>query len=452
MPNAVWWLVAASVMLLTITAIRTVATEERDLTERADIAMSQSGLAIDVTFDGRDATLSGVVTDPVDLDRAEALVVDLRGVRTVDVSAVRVTVAHTLDTRISLAYDGTTIVISGIAGSRITADRLIDAANLTFGNGVDDLIVDAAANEPTWTAAIDTLFAGLDGWRSGTLEVTGDGIVISGAIDSAATGERIVSRLSSVTRLDVSYAFDVIGNRTPSFEATVDGDKITLEGELPSQSAIDDIAATADEAFSAVENNLVLASVQAAPWIDVLPDFIRAMTRWDSWHASITGGEGTFDGFAPSTAEVSRIRLQVLPNLGVDWDDLGAEIAPEALAAELTNASAGTITFESASAVLNEESTHVLNGVARALLDNPSTQLTVEGHTDGEGSDVGNLRLSKDRADAVVDYLVEAGVSADRLTTVGFGETRPIAENGTTIGREQNRRIEFVVRGEANVG
>ena len=75
-----------------------------------------------------------------------------------------------------------------------------------------------------------------------------------------------------------------------------------------------------------------------------------------------------------------------------------------------------------------------------------SAAIEVAGHTDGDGEDAFNQALSEKRAQAVVNYLVRAGLPADRFTTVGFGSTQPIASNGTDEGKAQNRRIEFLVR------
>jgi OOP family OmpA-OmpF porin len=84
--------------------------------------------------------------------------------------------------------------------------------------------------------------------------------------------------------------------------------------------------------------------------------------------------------------------------------------------------------------------------VARSCAD---LKVEIQGHTDGTGRRSANLALSRERADAVKNYLVERGLSADRLTAVGFGPDRPVASNRTGNGRAKNRRIEFrVLRGE----
>jgi OOP family OmpA-OmpF porin len=75
--------------------------------------------------------------------------------------------------------------------------------------------------------------------------------------------------------------------------------------------------------------------------------------------------------------------------------------------------------------------------------DRPRLKLVVEGHTDSTGPRAFNMDLSKRRAQAVVDYLVGKGVSPVRLTAKGFGPDRPIADNGTRLGRAKNRRVQF---------
>ena len=72
--------------------------------------------------------------------------------------------------------------------------------------------------------------------------------------------------------------------------------------------------------------------------------------------------------------------------------------------------------------------------------------MIIKGHTDGAGSEASNLALSEQRADSVRRYLIGKGVSPARMTSVGFGESMPLATNSTPEGRQQNRRVEIEVR------
>lgn len=90
-----------------------------------------------------------------------------------------------------------------------------------------------------------------------------------------------------------------------------------------------------------------------------------------------------------------------------------------------------------------------LDRIAQILIKYPQTTIVVEGHTDSTGSDVYNQGLSERRAQSVQRLLVERGVSAARITTVGYGETRPVATNDTPAGRQMNRRVEIRVNPNA---
>lgn len=99
--------------------------------------------------------------------------------------------------------------------------------------------------------------------------------------------------------------------------------------------------------------------------------------------------------------------------------------------------------FATGSHDLMKESETELNKLVQFLQNNPTLKLEIQGHTDNVGKDADNLELSNQRAKAVVDFLVQAGIDKTRLTSKGYGATQPIAPNDTEEGRAQNRRTEF---------
>lgn len=103
------------------------------------------------------------------------------------------------------------------------------------------------------------------------------------------------------------------------------------------------------------------------------------------------------------------------------------------------------IFFKTGSAALLASSTKELNKLYQLLKDNPSMKIRIDGHTDDVGSDEDNLALSRNRAKAVFDFLIENGINKDRLDYRGFGESMPIASNDTTEGKQKNRRTTFLV-------
>ncbi|MFO1455216.1 MAG: OmpA family protein [Steroidobacteraceae bacterium] len=99
------------------------------------------------------------------------------------------------------------------------------------------------------------------------------------------------------------------------------------------------------------------------------------------------------------------------------------------------------ITFRSGSATLTPADKLIVDSVVGYVQSRPSYAIQVQGHTDDRGSDELNQKLSESRAKAVADYLVSKGVDGARLSSAGFGESRPIAANETDAGRAQNRRV-----------
>lgn len=102
------------------------------------------------------------------------------------------------------------------------------------------------------------------------------------------------------------------------------------------------------------------------------------------------------------------------------------------------------ILFDLDSATIRPESKPVLDEVLGVLKGEPGWKVLIEGHTDSTGSDSHNLDLSQRRADSVRAYLVAGGIEAGRLRALGLGESKPVADNATELGRAQNRRVELV--------
>jgi outer membrane protein OmpA-like peptidoglycan-associated protein len=156
---------------------------------------------------------------------------------------------------------------------------------------------------------------------------------------------------------------------------------------------------------------------------------------WSTGAAQTANGAGTWNGTWKAAAVGS------CPH----WSgSVGGEVQRELSASG--RATLHGILFDLDSANLRAESRPVLDDVAKMLAGQPAWKLTIEGHTDASGSAAHNQSLSEGRAAAVKAYLVSQGVDAARLSTAGFGATRPVGDNATELGRAQNRRVELVKR------
>ena len=101
--------------------------------------------------------------------------------------------------------------------------------------------------------------------------------------------------------------------------------------------------------------------------------------------------------------------------------------------------------FDSGLATIKSQSFTMLNDMAELMTLKPGMKIEISGHTDSDGDDAKNLELSKQRAQAVKDYLVAKGITATRISAIGLGETKPVGDNTTVAGKAKNRRTEVKV-------
>jgi len=112
---------------------------------------------------------------------------------------------------------------------------------------------------------------------------------------------------------------------------------------------------------------------------------------------------------------------------------------------EILKTAFDNLEFESARDIIKDVSKPSLTELTEVLVKKPEWRLQIAGHTDAIGNDQNNLVLSKKRAEAVRDFMVEKGIDASRLSVLYFGETNPIATNDTPEGRQKNRRVEMTI-------
>ncbi|PKP23122.1 MAG: hypothetical protein CVU05_00940 [Bacteroidetes bacterium HGW-Bacteroidetes-21] len=104
--------------------------------------------------------------------------------------------------------------------------------------------------------------------------------------------------------------------------------------------------------------------------------------------------------------------------------------------------------FDTGKSTLKPESSPALNELVGLLKAKPTMKIEIAGHTDSDGEDETNIKLSQGRANAVMNYLINKGIASSRLTAKGYGETQPVAGNDTESGKQQNRRTEVRIISE----
>ena len=164
--------------------------------------------------------------------------------------------------------------------------------------------------------------------------------------------------------------------------------------------------------------------------------------------ASERNGEITADQLAASerNGEITANQLAASQKLAADSQAALARLAavrdePRGTVITLS----GSVLFASDQVTLLPQARTRLDQVAEVLLTLSERNITIEGHTDSQGTETHNLELSQGRADAVRNYLTQRGYQPDRIQAHGMGEGRPIADNGSPEGRANNRRVEIII-------
>jgi len=152
---------------------------------------------------------------------------------------------------------------------------------------------------------------------------------------------------------------------------------------------------------------------------------------------------GKYDIELKSVGDAQDYSTLEIPKIGANqsYQEMSMQImisAPKSFTLDNLN-------FASGQATILKSSYSELSELVEYLKLKPSTKIEIAGHTDRDGEEVDNLSLSQKRADAVKKYLVGKGINANRLTSKGYGETSPIADNTTSNGKAKNRRTEVII-------
>jgi len=198
-------------------------------------------------------------------------------------------------------------------------------------------------------------------------------------------------------------------------------------------------AATADAARSTAERDKATADAARLSAENATAAAERARLASDAARAAAESQSQ--DAQARSEREKNELRARLRDQLNVI---LETRESARGLVVNLSD-----VLFDTGKADLKPGAREKLSRLSGVLLSHPGLHIEVEGHTDNVGADNYNQQLSETRASSVRDYLVREGIASNTVGTSGFGESKPVASNGTAAGKQQNRRVELIVSGEA---
>ncbi|RUM94679.1 MAG: hypothetical protein DSZ28_01955 [Thiothrix sp.] len=251
-------------------------------------------------------------------------------------------------------------------------------------------------------------------------------------------------------------------NLTPyEFKLAYDGKTAILSGFIPNKKARADIREATQQYLAKGSVITRLEIMQGAPegfiqtitqgLIFHLKDFTQVTAILNDNNLHITGTtsssksrdslQQSMDNAIPDSI-VTTYNIEALQSESpAEQKNLTAELCQKQLDALITTQQ---VTFVPTQAIIEESSYALLNSIASTANKCPDTNIEIAGHTDVNSDSNQNLTLSQRRADAVLSYLVSKNVDIERLTSKGYGETRPIANNTTPADQAKNSRIEFI--------
>ncbi|MFT3730260.1 MAG: OmpA family protein [Hyphomicrobium sp.] len=361
-----------------------------------------------------------------------------------------------------IVNDGTSLDLVGMVPSEAVRGALIDAIGARFpGRRVNDKTQVAPGAPDGWQQCVVAGLSSLPRLKKGKSILTDRVLEVLGSTDDYAASQSVPGDVKAAagqtceTRTNITFTGQMKTDLDWKAMREPNG-MVTIGGEAPDDASRLRLVEIAQQIFagSSVTDNMKIVGASSEPWSSAAHLGLQEMARLKNGEVSIAGKELVIKGAAESDRVANDIRSVLSTDLppGFKSRDEITVMSAEEKAADscqtlMRQASAkGTINFDRAKADLTSDSTQTLRDLAQIANECPSFKIEIEGHTDSEGTDERNQRLSDRRARAVADFLAQNGVDPRRLSAIGYGATRPIADNSTQEGRAKNRRIEFTVR------
>jgi len=356
------------------------------------------------------------------------------------------------------------------AGTEEGRDRILTAARAAGLAGPELCRLGIGVPSPNWPAAAALAIAAVSRFDDATVTFSDADITLIVAQGTPADlFDEVVGELDAA--LPDVFSLHAVLPPAPAEEGDDDGPAsftatrspegyVQLRGRLPDDRITEAVSAYAQALFGRQNTYLATRTDDELPggWSLRVMAGLEALSQLHNGSVvvqpdtvQIRGNSGSEDTTTVlsqimsellGAAEGFEIDVTYVPSL----DPVSGLLSPEQCLDRIETTLAGRkITFDPGSVEINAATGEILDDLAEILPDCSHVDMEIGGHTDSQGREEMNLRLSQGRADAVLNGLLARRVLTSNLTAQGYGETRPIASNDTEEGREVNRRIEFLL-------
>jgi OOP family OmpA-OmpF porin len=454
-----WWPgLIPLVVLWALAAWVSTAPLESDLAGRSTAALRDTVLdKTRIEVSGRDVSLAADAFSEDGRRSALASVEAVPGVRLVNDETRLVPEARPFVW--SAERDVARVTLGGNAPLPASKSKLLEAARAGLGGvEVADQMNLARGAPPRFDNAALLLLDQIGKLKDGKVAISDTRINISGMARDLGGREAIAAALKNLPE-----GFSVAANEIKAppyiFQAYKDpvAVTLTLTGYVPDNTVHAAIAGAAKRKFfnEKVVDNLKASVGAPARFVNAVAPALGVLSRLSTGTLVVTDREIKLSGDAFYEAAAAQIRDNLVKDFPQGWQ-VNADISVKPAAAPVDATvcqqlfsdllAKEKIRFEAGRATIDPDSIGLLDRLIETALRCPNANIEIAGHTDADGQDAFNQSLSEKRAQAVTDYLVKAGLPANRFTAMGYGSTQPIAGNDTDEGKAQNRRIDFLVR------
>jgi OOP family OmpA-OmpF porin len=454
-----WWPgVIPLVIFWGIAAWTSTATVEGDLAARSNAALKDTVLdKRRISVDGRDVTFAANAFSEDGRLNAVASVDAVPGVRLVNDETRLVPEAKPFVW--SAERDVVRVTLGGNAPLPSSKSKLMEAAKAGLG-GVEvvDQMALARGAPQRFDAVALLLLDQIGKLKDGKISLTDGKIALAGMARELGGREAIAAALKNLPE-GYSVAANDIKAPPYVFQAYKDpvAVTLTLTGYVPDNNVHAALVAAAGRKFFSekVVDNLKASVGAPSGFAAAVVPALGALSRLSTGTLVVSDREVKLSGDTLYDAAAVQIRDGLGKDFPQAWQ-YKAEVTVKPAAAPVDPTvcqqlfseilSKGKIRFESGKADIVADSAGLLDRLIETAMRCPNATIEIAGHTDSDGEEAVNRALSERRAQAVVDYLVRAGLPANRFTPIGYGSTQPLAGNDSEDGKAQNRRIEFVVK------
>jgi OOP family OmpA-OmpF porin len=454
-----WWPgVIPLVICWGIAAWTSTATVEADLAARSNAALKDTILdKRRIVVAGRDVTFAAEAFSEEGRQSAVASVEAVPGVRLVNDETRLVPEAKPFIW--SAERDVVRVTLTGSAPLPSSKGRLLEAArNALGGVEVADQMSLARGAPPRFDSVALLLLDQIGKLKDGKITLTDTKVNLSGMARELGGREAIAAALRNLPE-GYSVAANDIKAPPYIFQAYKDpvAVTVTLTGYVPDNNVHAALVAAAGRKFFSekVVDNLKASVGAPSGFANAVVPALGALSRLSTGTLVVTDREVKLSGDAFHDAAANQIRAGLGRDFPQGWKyNADISVKPAASPVDATVCqqlftellSKARIRFESGKADISADSAGLLDRLTETALRCPNATIEIAGHTDSDGDESANQALSERRAEAVMDYLVRAGLPATRFQAVGYGATQPLAGNDSEEGKAQNRRIDFVVK------